>query len=194
MITLAAQLEAFLFWSGEPHTILELSEVFEVEESVIEEAVNELAEQLKNRGIVLVRSGRGLILATHPEAGSLIQKVRTEELSKELSKAALEVLAIIFYKNGASRSEIEYIRGANSQVTLRTLLIRGLIEKTDHPTDNRQAYYIPTADTLLSLGISDPTGLTGYSEMQAELLKNLHKQKDTDSTRQDTVEEPSMLE
>lgn len=194
MISLAQQLEAFLFWSGEPHTITELAELFGVEESILEITATDLAEQLRERGIVLVRSGRGLLLATHPQASPVIEKARVGELSKELSKAALEVLAIVFYKNGASRSEIEYIRGANSQMTLRTLLIRGLIEKVEHPTDNRQSYYMPTAETLLTLGISQNTALPEYNELHEQLLKNLHKQKDSEITRQDTPDEVSMVE
>lgn len=194
MISLAQQIEAFLFWSGEPHTIPELAELFGVEESVLDAATKELIESLKERGIVLVLSGRGLLLATHPHASPIIEKARAGELSKELSKAALEVLAIVFYKNGASRSEIEYIRGANSQMTIRTLLIRGLIEKVDHPSDNRQSYYVPTADTLLSLGISENTNLPEYKELHDQLLKSLNKQKDTETTRQDTPDQASVLE
>lgn len=80
--------------------------------------------------------------------------MRKEELSKDLSKASLETITIILYKNGATRSEIDYIRGVNSSFILRNLAIRGLVEKVPSPDDSRKITYRPTFDLLSYMGVT----------------------------------------
>lgn len=149
----------------------------EIEE--VEEALEKLEENLNNRGIVLVRKDDSVVLGVTSELSSLIESIRKEELDKELSKASLETLSIILYKNGIARSEIDYIRGVNSSFILRNLLIRGLIEKVVDRKDSRRALYRPTFDTLAHMGVKSIQELPNYEEISNKLKESLN-QKEND--------------
>src|SRR3989344_8744534 len=122
------KLETILFWKGEPISLKKLSEILKVSQTEINKSVAKLKENLKDRGVVLVENNNDIMLGTAPEFSKLIEELQKEELNKALSKASLEALSIVLYKNGANRAEIDYIRGVNSSFTLRALSVRGLIE------------------------------------------------------------------
>jgi len=159
------KIEAILFWKGESMSRKKLSEVLEVEEMEINEAVEKLKENLKNRGVVLLEKENEIMLGTAPELSSLIEDLQKEELNKDLSKASLETLSIILYKNGVSRAEIDYIRGVNSSFTLRALSIRGLVEKTTDVKDSRKYIYKPSFELLSFMGVKSVEELPDYSEV-----------------------------
>jgi len=92
-------------------------------------------------------------------------KQKKEELNKDLSKASLETLSIILYKNGASRADIDYIRGVNSSFTLRAMAIRGLVEKTIDKKDSRRYIYKPSFELLSFMGVKSVEELPDYSEV-----------------------------
>jgi len=135
--TLEKQIESILFWKAEPIKVSELAKILEVSEDQIIGASQSLNASLENRGIQLLNNNKELSLITAAENGHLIEKLLKEELNKELSKAALETLSIILYKGPLKRSEIDYIRGVNSQFIIRNLMIRGLVDKEQNPDDER---------------------------------------------------------
>lgn len=170
------KIEAVLFFKGEPMSIKRLAEILsssakasdgqgKFEQTEINEAIEKLKESLKDRGIVLVQNGDEISLGTAPELSSLIEHLQKEELNKELSKASLETLSIVLYKNGASRAEIDYIRGVNSSFTLRALSVRGLVEKSLDPKDNRRYLYKPSFDLLSFMGVKSIDELPEYGEV-----------------------------
>jgi segregation and condensation protein B len=130
----------------------------------VREALHQLKDSLSLRGIRLLVANDEYSLVTAPEASELISEIIKEELSKDLSKSAVETLSIILYKGKVTRSDIDYIRGVNSTFILRNLLIRGLVEKTDNPNDQRSFLYQPTADLLKLLGITSLQDLPKYEE------------------------------
>ena len=140
-----------------------LAEFLGVGQTEINEAIEQLKEILKERGIVLQEKENEITLGTAPELSDLIEKLQKEELNKELSKASLETLSIILYKNGVSRSLIDYIRGVNSSFTLRALSIRGLIEKSIDPEDNRRYIYKPSFQLLSFMGVKSVEELPDYN-------------------------------
>src|SRR3989344_340255 len=77
---------------------------------------------------------------------------KLREFYSELSRASLETLAIILYKGPISRREIDHIRGVNSGLILRSLMIRGLIERTEGT--ERSYSYKATLKLLEHLGIT----------------------------------------
>jgi segregation and condensation protein B len=169
-------IEAILFWKGEPMSLKRLAEVLKVSKEEIGEAVVGLEKNLEGRGIVLQRNGDEVTLGTAPEFSKLIEHLQKEELNKDLSKASLETLSIILYKNGANRVEIDYIRGVNSSFTLRALSIRGLIEKIPDPKDARRYFYKPSFETLSYMGIKSVAELPEYESVSGEIniaAKNL---------------------
>src|SRR3989344_9409286 len=116
---LEKKIEAILFFKGEPISIRRLGEILKVSPGELLAGIENLKNDLAGRGIVMQEKDGEVTLGTAPEMTSLIEDLRKEELNKELSKAALETLSIILYKNGANRSVIDYIRGVNSSFTLR---------------------------------------------------------------------------
>lgn len=146
-----------------------LSEVLRVGETEINEGVEKLKENLKERGIVLIDKGEEIMLGTAPELSDLIENLQKEELNKDLSKASLETLSIVLYKNGVSRAEIDYIRGVNSSFTLRALSIRGLIERTEDSKDNRRYIYKPSFELMSYMGIKSVEELPDYGEVSSSI-------------------------
>ena len=174
-MNLEQQLEAVLFWKGEPVSIKKLSQTFETTEEEISSVLNKLETALSNRGIVLVRKDGEVTLATSKDASPIIEKLTKDELVRDLGKAGLETLSIITYQGPISRAEIDYIRGVQSNFILRNLMIRGLIEKITNPKDQRSFLYKPTFEMLSFMGITKIEDMPSYNEARAEIenYKNL---------------------
>jgi len=168
-LQLESKIEGLLFYKGEDVAVSKLSELFSVTLEEIELALNKLKESLNNRGLVLVRKDDSVVLGINAKLSDLITSIRKDEITKELSKATLETLSIILYKNGVVRSEIDYIRGVNSSFILRNLLIRGLIEKTIDIADSRRILYKPTFETLSFMGVSSIEQIPSYNEIKTQL-------------------------
>jgi segregation and condensation protein B len=146
-----------------------LSEFLGVGQIEVNESLEKLKENLKDRGIVLQEKENEITLGTRPELSDIIEKLQKEELNKELSKASLETLSIILYKNGVGRSLIDYIRGVNSSFTLRALSIRGLIEKRIDPEDSRRYIYKPTFELLSFMGVKSVEELPDYQLVNSSI-------------------------
>jgi len=184
---LEKKIEAILFWKGEPMSRKRLAEILKVGQTEINEGIEKLKENLNSRGIVFLennnpaRSASGtadaggeITLGTAPEFSDLIENLQKEELNKELSKASLETLSIIAYKNGATRAEIDYIRGVNSSFTLRALSIRGLVEKTIDKEDNRRYIYTPSFNLLSYMGVKSIEELPDFNEINNTIEESAH--------------------
>lgn len=167
---LAKKIEAILFWKGEPISRKKLSEILKIGQIEINESLEKLKENLKDRGIVLIENENEIILGTAPEYSEIIENLQKEELNKELSKASLETLCIILYKNGVTRAEIDYIRGVNSSFTLRMLSVRGLIEKIIDKKDNRRYVYKPSFDLLSYMGLKSIEELPMFNELNKNFI------------------------
>ena len=166
---LEKKIEAILFFKGEPISIRRLGEILKVSPGELLAGIENLKNDLAGRGIVMQEKDGEVTLGTAPEMTSLIEDLRKEELNKELSKAALETLSIILYKNGANRSVIDYIRGVNSSFTLRALSVRGLIEKITDPKDSRRYIYRPSFELLSYMGVKSVEELPDYGEINKSI-------------------------
>lgn len=171
MNNLEQKIESVLFFKGEPIKIKKLAQILEEKEEVIIESLKKLKSSLENRGISLMEKEDEVFLVASLKTSSLIEKIQKEELNRDLSKASLETLSIILYKNGATRSEIDYIRGVNSNFTLRILSIRGLVEKIADKNDSRRFIYKPTFDLLSFLGITTVEEMPGFNNLKEGLEK-----------------------
>lgn len=165
----AATLEAVLFASGEPLSKKRLATLLGVSEDLLEAGLAELSKTLHGRGLSLIDTGSEVELRTAPEAAEIVKKLREAELSRDLGKASLETLAIILYKDGATRSEVDWVRGVNSTAALRSLLLRGLVERSEDTADRRRARYTPTVDALAHLGVSSREALPRFEEFHTAL-------------------------
>jgi len=169
MNNLEQKIEAILFFKGEPVSINKLMDILKVSREEIGEAIISLHTKLADRGIVLMEKENEIALGTNPEFSDLIENLQKEELKKELSKASLETLSIILYKNGATRADIDFIRGVNSSFTLRLLSIRGLVDKTIDKKDSRRYIYKPSFDILSFLGIKSVQELPDFNEVNSSI-------------------------
>jgi len=170
MNNLEQKIEEILFFKGESISITKLMDILKVSREEIIEAIVSLHTKLVDRGIVLMEKENEITLGTNPEFSDLIENLQKEELNKELSKASLETLSIILYKNGASRADIDYVRGVNSSFTLRAMAIRGLIEKTLDKKDSRRYIYKPSFELLSFMGIKSVEELPDFNEVNNSIL------------------------
>jgi segregation and condensation protein B len=157
--------EALLFLKGESLTKKYIMDTVSVTEDELKTIIGELHTTFSNQsGIVILESESEIALGTNPLLAESIDTIDKKERGGELSKASLETLAVILYKNGATRSEIDYVRGVNSSFILRNLSLRGLVEKKENSKDSRSYIYAPTVDTLRFLGITAVEQLPEYTE------------------------------
>lgn len=154
-LPLRSQIESLLFVANDPVSVGHLALVLEVSTDQVEEALELLTYEYGSRGMRLQRRGQRVQLVTAPEAAELVRKFLGLELSGRLSPAALETLAIVAYRQPATRAEIEAIRGVNSDSVLRTLVNRGLIEEQGRLEQvGRPFLYGTTFDFLQQFGLS----------------------------------------
>ena len=166
---LEKQIEAVLFWKGEPVSIKKLSQTLAKTEEEILASLKNLESSLSTRGIVLVTKEDEVTLATSKETSDLIEKLTKDELVRDLGKAGLETLSIIIYQGPLTRAEIDYIRGVQSTFILRNLMIRGLVEKVPNPKDQRSFLYKPTFEMLSFMGVAKIEDMPNYREARNEI-------------------------
>lgn len=161
-MNLESKIEAILFFKNEPVSVAELGKWLEEKPDIVRKALSNLEDSYKNRGLVIVSNNEFVSLGTHPNTSELILNLQKEELSRELGRAGLETLAIILYKGPVSRREIDHIRGVNSGFILRTLMVRGLIERAE--SAERSYSYKATLKLLAYLGITRFQDLPEYDD------------------------------
>ena len=165
MDRLKSQILSILFVASKPVSMKELTDTLEVDESQIKQAVAEIVADNQSSGIILLAHNNKLQLSSNPDNSQQVKKFLSLELREKLTDASLETLAIILYKQPVSKAEIENIRGVNSQYSLRHLLIRGLIEKIQSPSDKRMQLYKTTLEFMQHLGLKDMKELPEFEEL-----------------------------
>ncbi len=159
---LTSLLESILFVSSKPLSAAELAKLAGAPEGAVRQALSELFSARKESGIVLLESGSRYQLATNPENVGTVTRFLNAELREQLTDATVEVLGIVAYRQPISKTEIEAIRGVNSQYSLRQLLMRGLIEKVANPQDARSSYYQTTTEFLQHMGLRSVSELPDF--------------------------------
>jgi len=167
MLTPPAALEALLFAKGGPVEKKQLAKLLDINDAELAVTLAILADSLTERGITLVETATEAELRTAPDAFAIVKNLRESELSRDLGKASMETLAVIAYQTGTTRGEIDWVRGVNSSTSLRTLLMRGLIEGREDERDKRRVRYSLTTDALAHLGIARAEDLPRASELMA---------------------------
>jgi segregation and condensation protein B len=177
-----ASLEALLFIHGEPLTYKKIGSVLNVSPGDLDALIEQLKEKLtaEDRGLQLVLDKEKIQLATKPQFNPILEGFVKEEISEDLSPASVEALSIIAYLGPISRARLEYLRGVNSIVILRSLMIRGLVERFPDPERSSGFLYRGTFDLMKHLGITEKTDLPDYEKFQ-ELLKVFDANSQTNS-------------
>ena len=162
---LEAGLEALLFTYGEPLTLEKAAEFLSVTKEEVAAAADNLEKVLTetNGGLMILKNNDQIQLAAKPAFGNVTQKIIEDEFKEELTPAAIETVAILAYGGPLNKAEIEYIRGINSSYILRSLSLRGLVEKKDKK-------YSVSFNLLKQIGLASLDELPDYSQYQ-ELIK-----------------------
>ena len=149
-------LEAILFVTEAPVPTSELAEVLETSRKEVEELLSALQTDLAAReaGLVLREVAGGWRLYSHPDAYPYLERFSRSATSRKLSGAALETLAVIAYRQPVARTQINEIRGVDSDSSVRTLERLGFIEeKSRLDLPGNPAVYGTTDRFLEKLGM-----------------------------------------
>ncbi len=126
-------IESLLFVSGDPLHINTISSIIECSVDFTEELMDELIlkyENDKSRGLRIINTNSEYQMMTKPVNSEFVQKLLKTNIRQSLSRAALETLAIIAYKQPITRVEIEEIRGVKSDRAIYTLVEKNLIKES----------------------------------------------------------------
>ncbi|HEY5521353.1 MAG TPA: SMC-Scp complex subunit ScpB [Candidatus Limnocylindrales bacterium] len=166
----AAQLEALLFVAERPLSRREIATLAGVDRETVDALLGDLEVILRERGLRLVAAGDAVQLVTAPDAGALIARYVGADATR-LSPAAFETLAIVAYRQPATRGTIERIRGVDSDYVLRTLLHRRLVvEQGRADTPGRPILYGTGFDFLERFGLTSLDDLPQLDPEAAERL------------------------
>jgi len=183
-------LEALLFVASKPFRAKEFAKILEIEEADVKSALESLAADKKEAGIVLLENNGEYQLSTNSACSTQVKNFLNAELREKLTDATVEVLAIIAYRQPISKAEIEAIRGVNSQYSLRHLLMRGLIEKISNPADARSFLYQTTTEFLMHMGMSSVSELPEF----AKLVEHIKLPETPGLDQQPSTTEPPVTE
>ena len=166
---LKSQIESILFVSGEPVEISRLAKITKAKAPEVENAIMALQnDYASGRGMILVKKEKSVQMATSPENAEAVSEIVKSGMQEGLSKAALEVLSIVAYRGPITRVNIEAIRGVNCSFTVRALLLRGLIERVDNPSDSRSYLYKISFDFLKKMGLSNIEELPDFETLSQD--------------------------
>ncbi len=173
MNILEKNIEGLLFYFGDEMSYEDIARYTNASREEIEQALSVLQDGYRERGFELVLHNNKAKFVTSDSTSVLISEIEKKELEGELSKAAQEVLSIVLYSGPISKGYIDYIRGVNSTVSVRNLVARGLIERSESIRGN----YSVTHAFLESIGVTEVASIEGYLEMRAKLEAILQQSK-----------------
>jgi segregation and condensation protein B len=161
-------LEALLFVSDEPVASVVLAQALEVDRREVDQLCEELGRAYEERdaGIVIRSIAGGWRLSTHPDAAPFVEQYVLSSRHARLTKAALETLSIVAYKQPVTRHQISAIRGVNSDGVLRALIDRSLIAEVGREEGpGRPLLYGTTPEFLERLGLASLSALPSLAPL-----------------------------
>ncbi len=167
---LAAAIESLLFVSGRPLERAELRKLLDIDDPHLQRSLQTLERELieQERGVRLQRMGEQVQLVTAPENARYVAALLGLPMTAKLTTAAMETLAVIAYRQPITRSQIEAVRGVNSDRALASLIQHGLVAEVGRAqTVGRPALFAPTSEFLQQFGLTSLEQLPHVS-MQEE--------------------------
>ncbi len=165
-------MEAILFAGGEPVSRERFTQLFEITKAEVGVVADELDARLrgKDTSFQLVRLAEDLQLCSKEEYGDIVQKFLEVKRSAPLSKAALEALSVVAYKQPVTKTYIEQVRGVDCSGIMATLIQRQLIEECGRlEAPGRPILYRTTPDFLRCFGLESLDDLPGETSVQMNL-------------------------
>lgn len=164
-------LEAVFFAAGEPVTLEELSVATELDDAILTIIIKEMQEAYlsEDRGLRLMGLNDAWQLSTKPEYFHMVQGVLKRQQVTGLSRAALETLAIVAYRQPLTRVDIEGIRGVSSSSSIQRLLDRDLIEEAGRKdAPGRPFLYRTTVAFLRAMNLQSLEELPAFETFKEE--------------------------
>ena len=161
-------LEALFFVSDEPIAASVLAQALDVDRRTAESLCDRLAADLEARGsgLVLRNIAGGWRLYTHPDTAPIVEQFVLSSRQARLTKAALETLAIVAYKQPVTRHQVSGVRGVNSDGVLRALTDRGLVEEVGRDeAPGRPVLFATTPGFLERLGLPSLASLPSLAPL-----------------------------
>lgn len=175
-------LEVILFSTVEPVSAYQIARLLEEggwtagDSGITPGQVDKFIESLilewekEDRPLTILKIAGGYQMATRPEWSELVEKLQEDKRSQRLSRAALETLAIVAYKQPVIRPDIDAIRGVNSDSSLKTLLEKNLVNISGRDEGpGRPLLYSTTPSFLKYFGLNSLHDLPDPDEL-ASLL------------------------
>lgn len=192
---LECALEAVLFAAGDSVSEGKLCAVLQTEKQTLRAAAQNLADyyDFNLRGIKLLRLDDRYQLASRADYAQMVRSALETRKPQSLTPAALEVLAIVAYKQPVTKIYIEQVRGVDSTYTLSSLVDKGLVEdcgRLDVP--GRPILYQTTEVFLRSFGLSSVSQLPalesfGEQDPQQMTLSELEENQSTEEVTEETA-------
>ena len=169
---LGAAIESLLFVSGRPLARAELRKLLEIDEASLTRGIQTLEQALaqQERGIRLQLLAEQVQLVTAPENARYIAALLGLPMTAKLTSAALETLAVIAYRQPITRSQIEAVRGVNSDRALASLLQHGMVAEVGRAqTIGRPALFSTTSEFLQQFGLTRLEQLPGVVAPESQV-------------------------
>lgn len=164
-------LEAVLFVAAEPVSSTVLAQLLDSDRGTVEASLARMAEanERTGSGIVLRNVAGGWRFFSHPSASPVVEKFILSSRHARLTKAALETMAIVAYKQPVTRHQVAAIRGVNSDGVLTALVDRGLLEEVGRDEGpGRPLLFGTTPEFLERLGLASIGDLPSLAPLLEE--------------------------
>lgn len=151
-------IEAILFVAGEPVRVADVAAALGLSELETMHAVEALQREFDaaQRGVTITRYGDHLRMETRPEYAPYVERLLQPVQRQSLSQTAMETLAVIAYRQPATKGEVELVRGVKCDYSIQSLLNKGLIKEVGRKEAlGRPILYATTDRFLEHFGISD---------------------------------------
>jgi len=168
---LRSVIESLLYVAGRPLELAELRRLLLISETQVRGAVAALADECERlgRGIRVQRMGDTVQLVSAPENARFVAGLLGLPTQVKLTTAALETLAVVAYRQPITRSQIEFIRGVNSDRALASLAQHGLVQEVGRAaTVGRPTLFGTTPEFLQQFGLTSLDALPRPNTPEAD--------------------------
>lgn len=149
---LRSAIESIVLVVDQPVTVAALARAVDAEEATVLSTLRQIATEFDERGsgFQLRETDEGWRLYTAPKNAAAVEKFLLDGTQSKLSRAALETLAVVAYRQPATRAQVAAVRGVNVDGVMRTLQLRGLIREVEMD-DSHGAHFYETTELFLEL-------------------------------------------
>nr|WP_083895718.1 SMC-Scp complex subunit ScpB [Nocardia jiangxiensis] len=177
-------LEAMLLVADSPASVELLASAVGDSEKRVTQALREMSAELTARGsgIDLRYAGDGWRYYTRTEYAPYVERMLLDGARSKLTRAALETLAVIAYRQPVTRARVSAVRGVNVDGVIRTLVARGLIAESGTDTDTNGTLYVTTELFLERIGLASLADLPPLAPLLpgVDLIDEINESLDTD--------------